>query len=45
MIPKEMQNMKAMSGKERLGAFRDSEYLGAEDIEPNTEPVLTIKNL
>lgn len=45
MIPKELQNMKAMSGKERLGAFRDSEYLGAEDIEPNTEPVLTIKNL
>lgn len=45
MIPKELQNMKAMSGKERLGAFRDSEYLGAEDIEPGTEPVLTIKNL
>ena len=43
MIPKELQNMKAMSGKERLGAFRDSEYLGAEDIEPGTEPVLTIK--
>ena len=45
MIPKELQNMKPMSGKERLGAFRDSEYLGAEDIEPNTEPVLTIKAL
>ena len=45
MIPKEMQNMKPMSGKERLGAHRNSEYLGAEDIEPGTEPVLTIKNL
>ena len=45
MIPKELQSMKPMSGKERLGAFRDSEYLGAEDIEPGTEPVLTIKNL
>lgn len=45
MIPKELQNMKPMTGKERLGAFRDSEYLGAEDIEPGTEPVLTIKAL
>ena len=45
MIPKELQNMKPMQGKERLGAFRDSEYMGAEDIEPNTEPVLTIKAL
>lgn len=45
MIPKELMNMKPMSGKERLGAFRDSEYMGAEDIEPGTEPVLTIKAL
>lgn len=45
MLPKELQSMKPMSGKERLGANRDSEYLGAEDIEPGTEPVLTIKNL
>lgn len=45
MIPKELQNMKPMSGKERLGANRDSEYLGAEDIEPGTEPVLTIANI
>lgn len=45
MLPKELQNMRPMSGKERLGAFRDSEYLGAEDLEPNTEPVLTIKAL
>lgn len=45
MIPKELQSMKPMQGKERLGAFRDSEYLGAEDIEPGTRPVLTIKAL
>ena len=45
MIPKELQAMKPMVGKERLGSFRDSEYMGAEDIEPNTEPVLTIKAL
>ena len=43
MIPKELMNAKPMTGKERLGAHRDSEYLGAEDIEPGTEPVLTIK--
>ena len=45
MIPDELKSMKPMSGKERLGAHRDSEYLGAEDIEPGTEPVLTIKAL
>ena len=45
MIPNELKSIKPMSGKERLGANRDSEYLGAEDIEPGTEPVLTIKAL
>lgn len=45
MIPKELQNMTPMQGKERLGANRESEYLGAEDLEPGTEPVLTIKAL
>ena len=45
MISNELKSMKPMTGKERLGAFRDSEYLGAEDIEPGTEPVLTIKAL
>lgn len=45
MIPKELMNMKPMQGKERLGANRDSEYLGAEDIEPGSEPILTIKAL
>ena len=45
MIPEELKRMKPMTGKERLGANRDSEYLGAEDIEPGVEPVLTIKAL
>lgn len=45
MITKELMAMKPMQGKERLGMFRDSDYLGAEDIEPNTEPVLTIDHL
>lgn len=45
MITKELQNMRPMTGKERLGAHRDSEYLGAEDIEPGSEPVLTISAL
>ena len=44
MITKELQNMKPLRGDERLE--RDSEYLGADDIYPDTEqPVLTIKNL
>ena len=43
MITKELQNMKPLKGDERLE--RDSEYLGADDIYPNTEPVLTIKNI
>lgn len=45
MIPEELKRMTPMKGKERLGANRDSEYLGAEDIEPGTEPVLTIAAL
>lgn len=45
MIPDELRKLKPMTGKERLGAHRDSEYLGAEDIEPDTEPVVTIANL
>lgn len=43
MIPDELRRMKPLTGKERLGANRDSEYLGAEDIEPGTEPILTIE--
>lgn len=34
-----------LSGKDRLGMHRDSEYLGAEDIEPGKEPVLTIEGI
>lgn len=45
MIPEELKRMKPLTGKERLGANRNSEYLGAEDIEPGVEPVLTIENL
>lgn len=43
MITKELQNMKPLSGEELLP--RDSEYLGADDIDQKIEPVLTIKNL
>lgn len=45
MIPDELRRMKPLTGSERLGANRNSEYLGAEDIDPGTEPVLTIENL
>lgn len=45
MIPDEMRNMKPLTGKERLGAMRDSEYMGAEDIDPGSEPVLTIEHI
>ena len=45
MIPDELKKMKPLTGKERLGMNRDSEYLGAEDIDPGTEPVLTIENI
>ena len=43
MITKELQNMKPLKGDERLE--RDSEYMGADDIVPGTEPILTIKNI
>lgn len=45
MIPDELKRTKPLQGKERLGANRDSEYMGAEDIDPGTEPVLTIAAL
>jgi hypothetical protein len=45
MIPKELQNLSPLKGKERLGAHRNSEYLGAEDLDPGSEPILTIKSL
>ena len=43
MITKELQNMKPLRGDEKLE--RDSEYMGADDIDQSTEPVLTIRNL
>lgn len=43
MIPKEIQNMRALKGEEKFE--RDSEYMGADDIDQKVEPVLTIKNL
>lgn len=45
MIPDEIKRLKPLQGKERLGVNRDSEYMGAEDIDPGTEPILTIKAL
>ena len=43
MIPKELQSMRPLKGGEKLE--RDSEYMGADDIDGNVEPVLTIKNI
>ena len=43
MITKDLEHMKPMSGDEVLP--RDSDYLGATDLDPKIEPVLTIKNL
>lgn len=45
MIPDELKRMTPMKGRERLGATRDSDYMGAEDIEAGTEPTLTISAL
>lgn len=45
MIPDELKKLTPMKGNDRLGAQRDSDYLGVEDIEPGTEPVLTISAL
>lgn len=38
-------NLTRLTGKERLGQNRESEYLGAEDIDPGTEPILTIDGI
>ena len=43
MITKELQKMRPLKGDEKFE--RDSEYMGADDIDDNVEPVLTIKNL
>lgn len=44
-IPDELKRLKPMTGSERLGAMRDSEYLGAEDLDPDSSPVVTIAAL
>lgn len=43
MITKDLEHMKPMTGDEQLP--RDSDYLGATDLDEKIEPVLTIKNL
>ena len=43
MITRELQKMRPLKGDEKFE--RDSEYLGADDIDGSVEPVLTIKNL
>lgn len=43
MITKELQKMRPLKGDEKLE--RDSEYMGADDIDAGAEPVLTIKNI
>ena len=43
MMPKD--KLRQLTGDERLGQMRDSEYLGAEDIDDGTEPILTISGL
>ena len=45
MIPDELKHAKPLTGKERLGANRNSDYLGVEDFEPDSEPTLTIAAL
>ena len=43
MITKDLEHLRPLKGDETLP--RDSEYLGADDIDQKVEPVLTIKNL
>ena len=43
MMPKD--KLRQLRGDERLGQERESEYLGAEDIDDNIEPVVTISGL
>lgn len=37
--------LRQLTGDERLGQMRESEYLGAEDIDDGVEPILTISGL
>jgi len=43
MITKDLEHLKPLKGDEPLP--RDSEYLGADDLDSAIEPVLTIKNI
>ena len=43
MMPKD--KLRQLTGDERLGQMRESEYLGAEDIDDGVEPILTIAGL
>lgn len=43
MITKDLENMRPLKGDEKLE--RDSEYMGADDIDTGAEPVLTIKHI
>jgi len=43
MLTKDLEHMRPLSGDEPLP--RDSEYLGADDLDSAIEPVLTIKHL
>lgn len=43
MMPKD--KLRQLTGEERLGQMRESEYLGAEDIDDGVEPILTIHGL
>lgn len=45
MVPDELKRVKPMQGKERLGSNRESDYLGAEDIDDGAEPTLTIQHI
>lgn len=38
-------NLRQLTGDERLGQMRESEYLGAEDVDDGVEPILTIAGL
>lgn len=42
-MPKD--KLRQLTGDERLGQMRESEYLGAEDIDDGAEPILTISGL
>lgn len=43
MLTKDLEHLRPLHGDEPLP--RDSEYLGADDLDNNVEPVLTIKNI